>query len=286
MTRQEPTARINRDELLGLLDTMHPTEQQPVTARVRISDIQAAAAQEMAVTLAEPAVPAVAKGTGPRRTIKHTTPRKVREQSVDAAKMQLVATESEVTKTVDVSDLLAALKAVEDARTLRVERLLAELQAIADAKPLVRAELDELVADARLVAEAPGERMPQRLFNDVDWDEVLSAAVSAMITPSIVHDEPWFPTLSPQIAAALSGEEISMLPMDIRLRLPDIAQHPFPRIEMTPLPGNLSIKFNATPREVKVEAVQPLVPERNVVVLVGYFAAACLAGFGAVYCLI
>jgi hypothetical protein len=43
---QQVTTRIQRDELLRLLNTMTPTEQQTVTTRSRISEIQAAAASE------------------------------------------------------------------------------------------------------------------------------------------------------------------------------------------------------------------------------------------------
>ncbi len=41
-THHESTARIDRNELRSLLDTMTPVTQQAITARVRISDVEAA----------------------------------------------------------------------------------------------------------------------------------------------------------------------------------------------------------------------------------------------------
>ena len=291
---QESTARIKRETLTGLLETMAPTEQQRITARVRISDIQAEASRELAVAFDEP-------------------------------------TGGEVTKVVDVAAILEAmkvaeaakgggapqlLKVIEDPRQAKaatvppVERLLAELEAIADTKPLTRASrlFDELEAIA--AAKPPARRESQRLFNDVDWDEILGAAMTAMVTPSLLQpiepalamvipdvrekleacDASSFPTLSPQVAAELSGEEIAMLPMEIRLKLPET--HPFPRIAMTPLPADLGVAIHSTPSKelghsISVSETNEAEPKTlwPVLTLVAYFAAACVAGFGAVYCL-
>jgi hypothetical protein len=47
-----------------------------------------------------------------------------------------------------------------------------------------------------------------------------------------------FPVLSPQIVGHLSGEEIAMLPMEIRLTLPEPPSwYAGPRIELTPVPS-------------------------------------------------
>ena len=62
---QQVTTRIQRDELLRLLDTMTPTEQQTITTRSSISDVQAAAtsekpnrpASQVAALLTQPRLP-------------------------------------------------------------------------------------------------------------------------------------------------------------------------------------------------------------------------------------
>jgi hypothetical protein len=62
---QQVTTRIQRDELLRLLNTMTPTEQQTITTRSRISDVQAAAtsekpnrpASQVAALLTQPRLP-------------------------------------------------------------------------------------------------------------------------------------------------------------------------------------------------------------------------------------
>jgi hypothetical protein len=53
-TEEECTAQIDRAELLGLLGVMAPTDQQPITARTSIAQVEAELARERAVTLAEP----------------------------------------------------------------------------------------------------------------------------------------------------------------------------------------------------------------------------------------
>ena len=48
-----------------------------------------------------------------------------------------------------------------------------------------------------------------------------------------------FPALSANVVAQLSGEEIAMLPMEMRLMLPAVPDWPAPpRIEITPVPGD------------------------------------------------
>jgi len=59
---QESTVRIKRETLTGLLDTMAPTELQPITARVRISDIQAEAARDLSLEIGSRAT-AIVKAT-------------------------------------------------------------------------------------------------------------------------------------------------------------------------------------------------------------------------------
>lgn len=451
MTRaeQESTARINRDELLGLLDTMHPTEQQPITARVRISDVQAEAARDLPVRLAEPSDAEVTKIVDVSKILEALkAAEEAKEGRIARLVEELKAIEDakpvagpnvvEVPMAARVASLLVELKAIAEAKPVavpmatrvarlleelkaikdaqpaaapmaepkpveariasRVARLLEELKAIEEAKPLEAPmakakpvevpivvanviesnELAEQVADARLVAESPNivdarpRRESQRLFNDVDWDDILGAAMSAMVSPARLkpiepaaatapaparakraskapfshiaallpptvpaarvraktnndaalpraeqkavqviadvraklesaaqtptqwdaqHDRPSFPTLSPQVAAELSGEEISMLPMEIRLMLPEVS---FPRIAMTPAPSDLTIAIHSTPcKELGhsirisdgVEAAPAASTAWRVLALVGYFIAACFAGLGAVYCL-
>jgi hypothetical protein len=271
----ESTAPMNRDELLGLLSTMTPTDEQPITARARISDIEAELARQLALELTKPQ----AARTEPPED------RKARKAARAAKK--------------------AARKAAKKA-------------ALANAAALER--------DAVPTPVEPANDGPARLFNDVDWDQLLGAAVSAMVTPkpptalpppipaaasepqpkrkyarpcshvaallepcepgrfpratrpppmrattnngterpiaeqkaaravaevrarldsaeesaaerAASHERVAFPALSAQVVAQLSGEEIAMLPMELRLSLPDATDWQPARIEMTPVPG-------------------------------------------------
>jgi hypothetical protein len=308
-------------------------------------------------------------------------------------------------KSVDSSEHVESSKFVAMSNADRVTRLIEELKAIASAEPVVaprsiaaaklvealnfvevpkddtilgetrtkvgetRTNLGETrtnVGDTPTHIDGSEHASDQRLFSDVDWDEILGAAVSAMIAPpsllvqpsspraherakrpskapfahiaamlprtpmpmraqkraktnndaglpsaeqkavqliadvrekletaaqlDAMAERPSFPTLSPRVAAELSGEEIAMLPMEVRLMLPEVA---FPRIAMTPLPGpDLCIAIHSTPcrelghaiRVSETTSLEPA-PVWPVLTLVAYFTAACLAGFGAVYCL-
>jgi hypothetical protein len=499
---QESTARIRRETLTGLLDTMAPTDKQPITARVRISDVQAEAARELSVTLANPAQTALCGGevtkiievsqirdalnaveeskaakmarlaaeleqleqldvaqrvVAPMRSTAERVTRLIEELKEIAAAEPVVArtwaakashaervtrlieelkeieaAEPVVTQTrsaaVTVMRFIEELKEIEAAgpvvarawsaeaphaervtrlieelneieaaqpvvtptrsAAVRVTRLIEELKQIAAAQPIV-ANVAHATRNAAHTSNVEGATSPtnattraddserasdRRLFNDVDWDDILGAAVSAMAAPSLMQPSSgqaaqpsspqaeraptWtkraskapfshiaallprapmptraharaktntaglppaerkavqliadvreklesaaqldamgerlaFPTLSPRVAAELSGEEIAMLPMEIRLMLPEMA---FPRIAMTPLPGaDMCIAIHSTPCKELGHALrvsETTDVEANtmwpVLTLVAYFTAACLAGFGAVYCL-
>jgi hypothetical protein len=190
---------------------------------------------------------------------------------------------------------------------------------------------DELLGLLDAMAETPSTA-GGRLFNDVDWDELLTAAVSAMITPkppapvsspvrrsttsrsscsrpfaqiaallpspqrlpratrppplrvktptenkaaqaiadvrarldtadetaserAASRERVSFEALSPQIVEQLSGEEIAMLPMEMRLTLPEVPGWPAPpRIEITPVPGD-AVFIHSTHSSERTESV-------------------------------
>ena len=95
-------------------------------------------------------------------------------------------------------------------------------------------------------------------------------------------DRAEFPVLSHQIVANLSGEEISMLPMEIRLRLPEVpAWETPPTIELMPGTDRIT-SYSRPPREIAVET-----PMRRqaTVKLIALLAAAFLVGLLGAYVL-
>jgi hypothetical protein len=331
----ESTAPINRDELTGLLNAMTPAEQQPITARVRVADIDAELARQLCLDAAPDAVPPETQSRAARKAVR---------AAKKAAKK-------------------AAKRAAKSAPTT--------------AEPAITepAPAEPATTEAAQDAEAGG-----RLFNDVDWDELLTAAVSAMVTPkppravpppipkqasetrpkrkptapfaqvaallqpyepsrfprstrpppvrattqngtvaesplakkaaqavadvrarldsadesaterTAAHERALYPSLSPHVVAHLSGEEIAMLPMEIRLTLPEVAgwQAP-PRIEMTPVPGPVCIQPHVAPanesRMVSSAAVQEPSLLRFATVIAS-FGVTFLAGICALYFLL
>ena len=99
-------------------------------------------------------------------------------------------------------------------------------------------------------------------------------------------------SLSPQVVAQLSGEEIAMLPMEIRLTLPEVAAWKTPpRIEMTPVPGEQVITIRSTPCKERghsmhiTEHVSSDDGVRTATIIAG-FAATILVGWCAGYFLL
>lgn len=212
---QESTARIRRETLMGLLDTMAPTELQPITARVRISDIQAEAARQ-----------------------------------------------DEVTKIIDASKILEALNAVEESKDAKVARLAAELEQLdAAASTPSQPKRASKAPFSHIAALLPRTPVPVRTRgraktnNDAGLPRAEQKAVQliadvrdkleAAARLDSQGERLSFPTLSPRVAAELSGEEIAMLPMEVRLLLPEVS---FPRVAMTPRPGaDMCIAIHSTP---------------------------------------
>jgi hypothetical protein len=98
-------------------------------------------------------------------------------------------------------------------------------------------------------------------------------------------DESPFPVLSHQIVANLSGEEISMLPMEIRLRLPEVRswQTP-PAIELLPAGDRISSR-SVSAREAPVVAVEVPVRRPSLLALIALFVAAFFVGMLGAYVL-
>jgi hypothetical protein len=95
------------------------------------------------------------------------------------------------------------------------------------------------------------------------------------------------PWLSARVVSHLTAEEIAMLPMDLRLRLPDAAdwQAP-PRIELTPMPGLPCVDLHPVPTPAPVEVtdhVGATEPAATQVVTIAICTAFLLLGACAVY---
>jgi hypothetical protein len=258
-SQHETTARINRDELTSLLTTMTPAEQQPITTRALLSDIEAALKLAQAATEVAPSEAPNQHAQAPTRT-----DRKAEKAAKRAARREAAANAACAEELNDAASELAQLAKIE--------------------KP-----------GATLSNGVP------RLFNNVDWDELLTTAVSVMVTPiasapiappseaprtNRKYARPFSqvaallpaierprrprptaplsairaktdvrslavpeqkgarnvaevrqrldsgqgiaasPPLSPQVVEQLSAEEIAMLPMAIRLKLPEVTEAP------------------------------------------------------------
>ena len=254
----EITTPIDRDELIGLLDTMTPPEQQPITVRASISAVDAALSREQPATdsrvfcdvdwddLLGAAVAAMVTPTRPA-AIAPPIPTSTRPKRKYARPFSQVA---------------ALLEGYEPTRFPRATRPPTVRAKTQTGSPEAKAA--QAVADVRARLDSAGEEAAQRF----------AAGEYAA-----------FPVLSPQVAAHLSGEEISMLPMEIRLTLPDVpAWMASPRIEMTPVPGASLI---ALPRSTNAADgfAEELVPVRLMTILAS-FTIAFLVGFCVSYFLL
>lgn len=283
---QESTARIKREELVGLLDTMNPTEQQPITARVRISDIQAEAAktdeevEREAAQLADEAKAAESIATEPQRLFNDVDWEDILGAAVSAMMNPIVKTVA--------PPLPERAKRPSKAPFSHIAALLPATPA-----PMRRAKTNSGITAAR----GTGAQKAVQVIADVRAKLETAEQVSKWDAQA---DRPAFPTLSPQVAAELTGEEIAMLPMEIRLLLPEVSPLQFPRIAMTPVPADLTIGIHSKPcKELghsirvsePVEATGKATPESaptsswSTVWLLTYFLIACFTGFGIVYCL-
>jgi hypothetical protein len=187
----------------------------------------------------------------------------------------------------------------------------------------IEAELARVRATAVPEAEPPKCEIP-RLFNDVDCNPLLDATLSIPPQTPILGDEPTrfphatlpppfalagtllagplavvqplrevvsFPTLSPQVFARLSAEEITMLPMEIRLNLPEVRNWmTAPRIEMTPAPDGRVIGIHSAPckdhgHSIRVTEQTPAAARSRLLTIFSSFAAVFLVGLCAVYLL-
>jgi hypothetical protein len=98
-----------------------------------------------------------------------------------------------------------------------------------------------------------------------------------------IEQESEFPVLSHQIVANLSGEEMSMLPMEIRLRMPQVASWETPpAIEMTTGDDCITI-HSVLPREVPVIEVEMPVRRPPMLALIALFFGAFVVGLLGAY---
>ena len=89
------------------------------------------------------------------------------------------------------------------------------------------------------------------------------------------------PWLSARVASHLTADEIAMLPPDLQLRLPAVADwNAPPRIELTPMPGLPCVDLHPVPAEAPVERPEPRV------VTIAFSVAIALASACALYVLV
>jgi len=244
------TAPIETDVLNGLLDAMRPEEKQPITARARISEI-----------LAETRAMRVQMLLEELEEIGNTAPLRAPVPTVHARPRVPMPKRSREPSKAPFSHIAARLPT-----TTIPPRMRPRITSTMDLPPAEQ-KAAQAIADARAKLEtfqlAEGSYPLDEPFQDIAPTRV-NNAIQTPDAP-LYLDEPFslddavpvqiddgFPELSEQVAKELSGEEISMLPMEIRLKLPEVESSPAAQLTML---GLLS--------------------------LVVYLFAACVAGFGA-----
>ncbi|MDB4961932.1 MAG: hypothetical protein JWP01_1931 [Myxococcales bacterium] len=198
---RENTAPIKLDELQRLLNAMTPLQQQAITTRARVSEIEAELARVDATARAQPAKVDVAA------TTQAEVPRLFNGVDLDAfltETMSMMVTPGKRKSASSSSQVAALLPPREPTRSPRPKR----------PPPSTRAR-------SLAVPEHKAPRTVTALGTQLDSGETAGAASSV---------------LSPQVLAHLSAEELAMLPAEIRGELPVPAEDTPPRIEMTPAP--------------------------------------------------
>jgi hypothetical protein len=243
----EPTAPIKRDELLGLLNTMTPAEQQSITTRASTAAIEAELARQLALDTSDNAAPstepapeaetlAAPPGTDAPNTAAIAPAARLFPDDIDWDQFLSAALTALVTPRLVQPSLPAIPKlpsAAERAQPKRKHgRPLSQVAALlapheparfprATRPPVMRAKTQtelktltipeikakQAVADVRARLDCHDDRHAER---------------------ALLTERPAFPTLSAHVVAQLSGEEIAMLPMEMRLLLPELPAQPVP----------------------------------------------------------
>lgn len=307
MNRAQPedTERINRDELHRLLNTMTPADQQSITTRARISDIEEALGRAQAMSVTEPAR-APARSKRKSRSAKKAAKRAAAEAAATAEEIQAAGEELAVIATatpaseaisngvprlfnnVDWDELLTtAVSAMvtpktpasfappsEAPRTNRkYARPFSQVAALLPAvepprrprttmQPLPRAKTD---VRSLAIPEQRAARNVAEVRERIDSGQGIAAS----------------PSLSTQVVEQLSAEEISMLPMAIRLRLPVLPASP--AVSMQP-PRMAVPRGVSTPIEATVPVRAP--STSSALTILASFALLLLVGGSAIYFLL
>ena len=243
---QETTARIKRDELLRLLNVTSPVGYQAITARTRLDEVAA----ELARTPEPVATPV---------PVVETPAEIVSVPAVDVAPPAEFAAGSKRKYARPFSQVAALLPAVERPRA-----------------PRPTGPVRSLRAQTAPPVHSLAVRDPQAAHTVSDLRARLDRGEN-------VSAEPW---ISARVASHLTADEIAMLPMDLRLRLPAVTEwNAPPRIELTPMPGLPCIDLHPVPAQAPVEVTdrvrEPAPSEARVVSIAIGFAVAMLGACAA-----
>ena len=243
--QQEDTARIKRDELLRLLNVTSPVGYQAITARTRLEEIQA----ELARTAPEQPAPA-------REAVAEVVAEIVSRPAVGDPPPADFAPATKRKYPRPFSQVAAMLPSVSVSRPPR-----------ATPPPLPRPKSSPPVHSLAVPQPAASHTISD-VRARLERGEDLSQE----------------PCLSARVASHLTAEEIAMLPMDLRLRLPDVTawQAP-PRIELTPMPGLPCVDLHPIPTDAAAEVTEPdrAVPVESQVVTIAFgiaFVLLCICG--------
>lgn len=266
----ESTSPIKRDVLLPLLAAMEPTDKQPVTSRVRISDIEDQLTRSEESAIAE-------KLTAAAKPVEPDAPRLFTDVDWDAILNAAMPPIPPLPKAGEADAPKAEVKA--KPKRKRPFSQLAALLPPTVPKRFPRAT-QPLTNRAKSETGSPSEQKALQAVADVreKLDVEMSPERDAM------YERGPFPVLSPKVVGELSAEEIAMLPMEIRLTLPEV--EPQQRIS-----GEMPVvRFRRTaPRDVVYVVppadaiVTPPVMRIGVVTIVKSFAAAFAIGLCLVY---
>lgn len=270
---REITAPIKRDELHRLLNTMTPEQEQAITTRTGILDIQAelarvvATAEPVQCAMAEAEVPRLFDGVDWDELLTETVSRMVTPRAP---------------KPVPPPFPRSSTAGPRPKR--KYARPFAQVAAL-----LPRSERPRSPLAARR-SPSTGTRIPTRSLAVTEQQKAprtvaeLRARLDSGETPAVWADSS---VLSPQVLAHLSAEEIAMLPAEIRGAVPEgPAETAPPRSELTAVPceevDDLLFEWGAAPvPELELEPE----PERFAAIIASV-ASLFLVGVCAAYFLV
>ncbi|MBA3465390.1 MAG: hypothetical protein H0T46_35995 [Deltaproteobacteria bacterium] len=303
--QHETTERINRDELYRLLNTMTPAEEQQITTRARISDIQEALGRAQAVSEAAPTSAANLPGRGrvrsnrkTARAAKKAAKRAAAEAAATAEELQAAATElAELATTTTPSEALSngvphLFNNVDwdELLTTAVSAMLRPLTPASITPPSEGPRANRKYARpfSQVAALLPAVEPPRRARTSMPAlprakTDVRSLAIPEQRAARTVAEVRArldsgqgigaSPSLSTQVVEQLSAEEIAMLPMAIRLRLPEVSGSKAVSLEAPRMPrANLAAAPTAAAAPVRASSAATILASFSVLLLVGICA--------------